>query len=257
MTGTPRPIAGVRNRDLAWAILLFAVAIGSTLVDWDRRIAAAWAFDAALNGFPARSAFWATTVMHSGGRAFVWAVGLAHMLGLIAGADAARFPRLARERPRFVIAVVGIATTTLVIGLLKRLSHMDCPWDLAEFGGRLPYVELLQARPAGLDASGCFPSAHAGSGFALLSLHFAWRDTRWSRPCAAAALLAGASFGLAQQARGAHFVSHDLWSLAIAWLLCAAVAVGVRNSRLVRAGAASHAHGANDVATPRKRATPG
>jgi len=30
-------------------------------------------------------------------------------------------------------------------------------------------------------------------------------------------LLLGVVFGMAQELRGAHFLSHDLWSLAVAW----------------------------------------
>ena len=53
----------------------------------------------------------------------------------------------------------------------------------------------------------------------------AWLD--WQRtPILAAAfagsvLLAGAGlvFGSGQQLRGAHFLSHDLWSLAVCWFL--------------------------------------
>jgi membrane-associated PAP2 superfamily phosphatase len=35
----------------------------------------------------------------------------------------------------------------------------------------------------------------------------------------AVGLLLGLVFGIAQQARGAHFVSHDLWSAFLAWIL--------------------------------------
>jgi membrane-associated PAP2 superfamily phosphatase len=36
-------------------------------------------------------------------------------------------------------------------------------------------------------------------------------------------LAAGLIFGLAQQLRGAHFLSHDLWALAISWLVALAL----------------------------------
>ncbi len=32
-------------------------------------------------------------------------------------------------------------------------------------------------------------------------------------------LVAGLIFGISQQLRGAHFLSHDLWSLTICWLV--------------------------------------
>jgi len=36
-------------------------------------------------------------------------------------------------------------------------------------------------------------------------------------------VLIGALFSLAQQARGAHFLSHDIVSALIAWLICLAL----------------------------------
>ncbi|MCY1448479.1 hypothetical protein D9M71_651480 [compost metagenome] len=44
---------------------------------------------------------------------------------------------------------------------------------------------------------------------------------QWRWPALAAALAVGAAFGIAQQLRGAHFLSHDLWSLAISWAVAA------------------------------------
>ena len=72
----------------------------------------------------------------------------------------------------------------------------------------------------------CFPSGHAVSAFAFVALFFLWRP---HRPRLAWALLGavlafGAVSGLTQLVRGAHFLSHSLWS---AWL-CAAIAVAAR-----------------------------
>ena len=35
----------------------------------------------------------------------------------------------------------------------------------------------------------------------------------------ASALVIGLVFGIAQQLRGAHFLSHDLWALMVCWLV--------------------------------------
>ncbi len=95
------------------------------------------------------------------------------------------------------------------------------PWDLAEFGGDRPYVALFADRPDLLPRAQCFPGAHSSSGFALVCFYFVFRDR--SRRAARWALLAAglvwAVFSLGQQARGAHFLSHDLASLAIVWFV--------------------------------------
>ena len=55
-------------------------------------------------------------------------------------------------------------------------------------------------------------------------------------------LLAGAVFGLGQQMRGAHFLSHVLWTLWLSWAIVLAVHAGVRAwrtpSELIRKAAA-------------------
>jgi membrane-associated PAP2 superfamily phosphatase len=53
---------------------------------------------------------------------------------------------------------------------------------------------------------------------------------RLARQWLAAALAAGMVLGLAQQWRGAHFMSHTLWSAAVCWAVaCAVRALWPRN----------------------------
>lgn len=108
-----------------------------------------------------------------------------------------------------------------VVGLLKSLTNVDCPRDLSEFGGAFPFIHLFQHRPEALRHARCFPAAHASSGYALVALYFALRErSRWaSRLGLASGLIMGLIFGIAQQARGAHFVSHDVWSAWLVWTL--------------------------------------
>jgi membrane-associated PAP2 superfamily phosphatase len=42
-----------------------------------------------------------------------------------------------------------------LVGLLKNVTNVDCPWDLIPFGGRFPYVELFADRPDALRAAHC------------------------------------------------------------------------------------------------------
>jgi membrane-associated PAP2 superfamily phosphatase len=111
--------------------------------------------------------------------------------------------------------------TVIVIGALKSLSDVDCPWSLTLFGGSKPYTGVFGARPAGLARGACFPGAHAGSGFALFALYFAFRESRprLARWLLWAPLVVGTAFAVGQEARGAHFLSHDLWSAYLAWML--------------------------------------
>ena len=63
----------------------------------------------------------------------------------------------------------------------------------------------------------CFPAAHASVGFTLISIYFYCRFhcPKYKYPAFILALTIGFIFGFAQQVRGAHFISHTLWSLII------------------------------------------
>ena len=115
--------------------------------------------------------------------------------------------------------LLSVAGGMLAITALKRLNHTSCPWDLAEFGGVARYVShwLWGERDGG--GGHCFPAGHASTAFAYLA---GWFVLRHDAPRVAgrwllAALLAGTVLGLAQQARGAHFMSHTLWTAWICW----------------------------------------
>jgi len=67
----------------------------------------------------------------------------------------------------------------------------------------------------------CFPSGHASGGFALLALYFAAYPhvTKNAWRFLLPGILLGTSFGLAQQLRGAHFLSHDVWTAFLCWFM--------------------------------------
>jgi membrane-associated PAP2 superfamily phosphatase len=181
-------------------------------------------------GFGWRDAFLTSTVLHQGGRALGWAVGLAWLL------DAWR-PRLWHGGPsraeRFGWLLVAVGCL-LLVPAIKHASHTSCPWDLQDFGGAAQHVSHWAFGVHDGGPGHCFPSGHASAAFAFFAGHFLLRD---SRPAAARAwlagvLVAGLLFGLAQVARGAHHPSHVLWT---AWLCWAACVAADRLARLWRA----------------------
>lgn len=134
-------------------------------------------------------------------------------------------PALRRLRRVWLYLVIAPLSASGLVLLGKRSSGIECPWDLQPFGGDIPYTPLLQQLLA--DGQGaCFPAGHASAGYAWLALYFAAKSVwpRWRRPLLGFALGLGALFGLAQQLRGAHFLSHDIWSLTLCWCSCALLA---------------------------------
>ncbi|HEX2011069.1 MAG TPA: phosphatase PAP2 family protein, partial [Roseateles sp.] len=108
----------------------------------------------------------------------------------------------------------------LLVSLLKGVNATSCPWDLQQFGGVARYVPHWLGFWRGDGGGGhCFPAGHASAGFAFVGGYFAFRgvDARIARRWLAAALAAGLLLGLSQQLRGAHFMSHTLWSAWLCW----------------------------------------
>jgi membrane-associated PAP2 superfamily phosphatase len=97
---------------------------------------------------------------------------------------------------------------TAMVATLKHLIPVHCPWDLVRYGG---------TANIGDGGGVCFPSGHASAGYAWMALARVPRSTRWRRTGLATGIAAGLLFGLDQQLRGAHFLSHDLWAAALCW----------------------------------------
>ena len=106
---------------------------------------------------------------------------------------------------------------------------------------------------AWMPAASCFPAGHASAGYAWVALYFFFlaRRPAWRWRGLAIGLIAGAVFGIAQQLRGAHFFSHDLWTLMICWSTALLLYVGMLAPRRTAGTAiASNASGASKSATP-------
>lgn len=122
-------------------------------------------------------------------------------------------------RSPLVFFCITVVLTTLMVALLKKASAHSCPWDLRGFGGVIDWFPLfgLPASPAG--PGHCWPGGHAAGGFSLLAGYFAFRGHHRVIACIAlgVALVLGVLMSYVQIARGAHFLSHNLWSLWICW----------------------------------------
>ena len=216
MQGTPE-IRPARPRVWPAGLMLLAAMLLEWL-DLDRAVARALFFHPAAGGWVGSGAgdWWARQLIHSDGR---WLVRCIAAGALACWALSFSWPRLAPWRRQALYVLSGMVLVTLTVGLLKLLTDVDCPWDLEGFGGTHPYVTLFADRPDYLHAARCFPGAHSSSGFALLAFYFVLRGgtPQWSRVAFLFAAAVGVVFSVGQQARGAHFLSHDLTSAALAW----------------------------------------
>jgi len=174
------------------------------------------------HGFPLRNAWLLTTVLHAGGLAASWAVAGWLCIGV-------RWPSGPLRRLDVGQRVQLVLTPMLVVSavsLFKMFSATSCPWHLGAFGGSAEWVSHWALSSGGDGGPGhCFPAGHAAAGFAFIGGYFVFRarDPSLARAWLAASLLAGFVLGGAQQLRGAHFMSHTLWTAWIcacgAWLV--------------------------------------
>jgi len=116
---------------------------------------------------------------------------------------------------------IGLLCSTAIISIMKHYSIHGCPWSLLEYGGDLPYLELFSALPEGVKAGHCFPGGHASAGFALMTFYFVFLDKSrfFAQLVLAGAFTLGMLMGWSQMARGAHFMSHNLWTAWIVWMV--------------------------------------
>ena len=177
-------------------------------------------FDRTTNAFPWRDA-WLTTTFGHGILKTVALVFAAFVL-TVTVADAI-MPQAAALKPlnrlRLRIVAWSAVLVPAAISLLKQASDAHCPWDLVRYGGTQPYVRLLEALPPGILPGRCMPAGHASSALWCVSLvvlslpgHMGRAYLAWSL-----ALVPGLMLGWMQQMRGAHFLTHTLWSV---WIAC-------------------------------------
>ena len=161
--------------------------------------------------------------------------------------------RLARrDRLQLVLSILAaIVFSTLV----NRISGTSCPWDLAEFGGVARYVSHWSWGVQDGGPGHCFPAGHASAAFGFVA---GWFVLRRTVPALAtgwllAALAAGLVLGLSQQLRGAHYLSHTLWTAWICWTVGLVVesgamaATGLRHRRHAAKGQARESAKLNET----------
>lgn len=220
-----RPVPG-RMRDGSWSPGFLAAHWSPVLVlATGAVLLAAFAGDQWLadrlyagqgHGWPLRPAFVTERLIHIGGRDLST---VAWLGVLVAWLVARAKPGLSAWRTPFAVLLASTLLATAVVAWIKSWSNMDCPWDLTRYGGAREFVGLLSLRPVGMPRAACFPAGHASAGYSWMALYFFFLSTRprWRWLGLSVGLLLGLLFGGAQQLRGAHFLSHDLWTAAICW----------------------------------------
>jgi membrane-associated PAP2 superfamily phosphatase len=163
--------------------------------------------------WPLKENWWLSQILHNLGRKLVLSVYLGLFIYWLINALRGRAPK----GIGYVLFSVALCVSS--VNLAKTLLHFPCPWDATQDQGLLmPYH--WQA-----NSHGCFPSGHASGGFAWLCLYYlAYAHFPRQRILGlGTALVLGLGFGIGQQIRGAHFLSHDLICAYLCWIVATLV----------------------------------
>ncbi len=173
---------------------------------------------AGTQGFALKHGWLTETVLHRGGKLFYY---LAFTV-LAVNCYRPFFPKLWVPRKTQLWWFLTMLICIAAISILKYYSVSSCPWDLAMFGGTAKHLSHWAIFSADGGPGRCFPSGHVSGAFSLLAVSFALRPVspRAARWALIFVLLIGAILGAGQVARGAHFVSHVLYSGMICWVIC-------------------------------------
>jgi len=197
------------------ALLLGAAIVLFELTDWDLRLSDPF-FDAARGGWYLKQNWWTEHFIHRGGRDLVVMIGVGSLLAWIGSFFNDTFRAWRRAALYFTLC---IALSTGLVALGKATINRHAPWDYQRYGGTIPYARLFAPQAPSYPAGHDFPAGHASGGFALVGSYFIF--FRSNRRLAIIGLLTGLTtgsiFGFGQQLRGAHFFSHNLWTILICW----------------------------------------
>ena len=212
-----------RQHMLLLAVTGICLALLFHLTALDVQLEDAW-HSATGEAWPLRNAWWTSTLIHT------W---LRYVLNIAALATVWQAWKHRRDADalRWRVVAISALVVPLLVGIGKRLSPMHCPWDIDRYGGHAPYYDPFAALLAYIPQPGhCFPAGFVSAGSWLLAfvLFFYPARPRVSLAVGIAASGLILAMGLVQQMRGAHFLSHVLWTLWLSWAIVLAVHAGVR-----------------------------
>lgn len=205
------------RNSIALPTALFLLAISLIEVAGIDLLLADWLYALEGNQWQLKNAWITKAVIHEQGRTLVGVV----LLGLVSAiALSYRLASLRHLRTALYFVLVSALISVAIVNVMKELTGIDCPWDLSRYGGTQSYVSLFATLAQGQAAGACFPSGHASGAYCWLGFFFmaGLYKPKWQYRTLASVLSVGVVFGAAQQLRGAHFVSHDIWTLYICWM---------------------------------------
>lgn len=158
-------------------------------------------------------------IFYSGIKAVIIGVGALAILGVVLSFYRERLRPL---RQGLVIFILSLALVPLLVAGSKQFTNVYCPYQIQRYDGVYPYVKIFGSYPETFHPKRrgkCFPAGHATGGFAFMALYYVCRK-RWARIAGASTgLVLGWTMGLYQMFKGAHYLSHTVVTMLLAWII--------------------------------------
>lgn len=158
-------------------------------------------------------------LFYTGPKILIWIIALALLAVAIFHG---RVPFLKIPRRDISIAVLTIATAPALVALGKSTTNTLTPAQIRRYGGDAPHVKVIERYPDNdrpVKRGRAFPAGHASGGFALLSLAGLATTRRGRATGLAIGLVFGTTMGLYQMLKGAHYLSHTLFTAIFCWII--------------------------------------
>jgi membrane-associated PAP2 superfamily phosphatase len=196
---------------------LFLASMASYQSGLDMALAnAIFKLEGGVNQFPWKNSFLLDDIIHEGGRALAKRMFFITLIFYIASLW---ITSLHRWNKTFLYVALTALLSTTMISTLKQLTTLPCPDSLITFGGTREWISFWQLLSPSLPGEQCFPAGHSSGGYAWLCMAFAFPfASRRFYLLLIPGMVLGLTYGIAQQFRGMHFLSHDLMTISICWL---------------------------------------
>ncbi len=165
------------------------------------------------HGFYLKNFWWYDRFAHHDLKLWQEMIFLAIIVAIFAKKYNVHILALQDTRP-YLMILAYCAITTTVIGIIKHYSNHSCPWSILDLHTQIQFIPQL-------GNGGCFPGGHSGLGYAWCAGFFAFYkiDKRRAYFYLFAGIILGTGMGLTQMMRGAHFLSHNLWTFWMTWAI--------------------------------------
>lgn len=142
-----------------------------------------------------------------------------------------KYRQLRKYNCSATIMLLSLIFVPLIVAGAKYITNVYCPRQLEIYGGRFPFVRIIESYPKDFiqTVSGrCFPAGHATTGFCFMALFYCFKEEKYRWLGLGIGLFLGWTTAIYQMLRGQHFLSHSLFTMVASFLVITALDIITR-----------------------------